>query len=58
MKRVKLLCGVVAVAGSMWGLPADLAYAQDEDEAIVVTGTRRAERSAADDQTRRGAVGE
>ncbi|HYD71574.1 MAG TPA: TonB-dependent receptor [Candidatus Binatia bacterium] len=48
MKRVKLLCGVVAVAGSMWGFPNSLAYAQDEEEAIVVTGTRRAERSAAD----------
>jgi iron complex outermembrane recepter protein len=50
MTRVKLLCGVAVLAGSMWGLSANVAYAQDtaEDEAIVVTGTRRAERSAAD----------
>jgi iron complex outermembrane receptor protein len=47
MKRVNLLCGIAALAG-VWGLPPSLAYAQDDEEAVVVTGTRRAERSAAD----------
>jgi iron complex outermembrane recepter protein len=54
MNRVKLLCGV-AIAGAFMGISAAPAYAQaagaeedQNDDPIVVTGTRRAERSAGD----------
>jgi iron complex outermembrane recepter protein len=54
MNRMKLLCGVAIMAGAFMSVTAPTAYAQDatagdvDDDQIVVTGTRRAARSAAD----------
>ena len=54
MNRIRLLCGAAVIAGSMVGFSAGPVFAQDtpaasgDDDTIVVTGTRRAARSAAD----------
>src|SRR5215475_3796689 len=56
MNRIRLLCGAAVVAGSMLGFSAGPVFAQDtpqaagdnSDDPIIVTGTRRAARSAAD----------
>lgn len=55
MNRIKLLCGAAMIAGAFVGVTAPAAYAQNttaaedqNDDPIVVTGTRRASRSAAD----------
>ncbi|QGZ93986.1 TonB-dependent receptor plug domain-containing protein [Terricaulis silvestris] len=55
MNRIKLLCGAAVMAGAFMSVTAPTAFAQtaaEEDDSsndqIVVTGTRRAARSAAD----------